>query len=193
MHFDPQYETLYLFLLGCTFNDGNKKQKILQQIKQEDTFKKRLEKTQTKSAYEVALSLIDNNIEVINKKKTSLNINKNFEKDLEELNRLKYNINLLSSGISKLSMRKDLIEETQQDLLSSKSTIDLKQLEMIYKQAKRNIPSLQKSFEDMVNFHNQMIKEKANYITKELPSLNKTLEEQNSRLKSFFKKRVNYH
>ena len=185
---DAEYETLYLFLLGCTFNDGNKKQKILQQIKQEDTFKKRLEKTQTKSAYEVALSLIDNNIEVINKKKTSLNINKNFEKDLEELNRLKYSINLLSSDISKLSMRKDLIEETKQDLLSSKSTIDLKQLEMIYKQAKRNIPSLQKSFEDMVNFHNQMIKEKANYITKELPSLNKTLEEQNSRLKKLLQK-----
>ncbi len=35
----------------------------VQKIKQEDTFKKRLEKHQTKSAYEVALSLINNQIE----------------------------------------------------------------------------------------------------------------------------------
>jgi len=168
---DAEYETLYLFLFGCSFDDGNQKQEILQQIKQEDTFKKRLEKTQTKSAYEVALSLIENKIEMLDKKKNNLNINENFEKDLEELNQLKYSINLLSSDISKLSMRRDLIEETQEDLLSSKSSIDFKQLEMIYKQAKRNIPTLQKSFEDMVNFHNQMIKEKASYISKELPSL----------------------
>ena len=182
---DAEYETLYLFLLGCDFSKGNQKQEILQKIKQEDTFRNRLEKVQTKSAYEVALSLIDNKIELLNKKKNSFNINEDFERDLEELNRLKYDINLLSSNISKLSMRKDLIEETQQDLLSSESTIDLKQLELIYKQAKRNIPSLQKSFEDMVDYHNQMIKEKADYITKELPSLVLKLENKNSELKKF--------
>jgi len=180
---DVEYETLYLFLLGCNFNRGNQKQEILQKIKQEDTFRSRLEKNQTKSAYEVALSLVDNRIELLNKKKNNLNINENFAQDLEELNRLKYNINLLSSDISRLNLRKDLIEETKQDLLSSESTIDLRQLEMIYKQAKRNIPSLQKSFENMVNFHNQMIKEKANYITKELPSLLVKLENKNIELK----------
>ena len=51
---DAEYETLYLFLLGCDFTQGNQKQVVLQKIKQEDTFKKRLEKHQTKSAYEVA-------------------------------------------------------------------------------------------------------------------------------------------
>lgn len=185
-----EYETLYLFLLGCDFNKGNQKQEILQKIKQEDTFKSRLEKIQTKSAYEVALSLIDNKIELLNKKKNDLNINENFEKDLEELNKLKYNINLLSSDISKLSMRKDLIKETQQDLLSSKSSIDLKQLEMIYQQAKRNIPSLQKSFEDMVGYHNQMIKEKANYFTKELPSLLTKLKIKNRELKKLLEEEL---
>lgn len=180
---DAEYETLYLFLFGCNFTDGNQKQEILVKIKQEEIFQKRLEKEQTKSAYEVALSLIDNKIELLNKRKNSFNINENFEKDLEKLNRLKYNINLLSSDISQLTIRKDLIEETKQDLLSSKSTIDLKQLELIYKQAKRNIPSLQKTFEEMVNYHNKMIKEKADYITKELPTLTNLLKNKNNELK----------
>lgn len=180
---DAEYETLHLFLLGCDFTQGNQKQVVLQKIKQEDTFKKRLEKHQTKSAYEVALSLINNQIEKLDKKKSNLNINEHFEKDLEKLNKLKYNINFLSSEISKLSIRKDLIEETENDLLTSKCTINLQQLEMIYQQAKQNIPSLQKSFEDMVNYHNKMVKEKSEYITKELPYLIEKIKDKNIELK----------
>ncbi len=49
---DAEYETLYLFLFGCEFTKGNSKQEILTKIKQEDTYKNRLEKNQTKTAYE---------------------------------------------------------------------------------------------------------------------------------------------
>ncbi len=187
---DAEYETLHLFLLGCEFTNGNQKQVILQKIKQEDTFKGRLEKNQTKSAYEVALSLIENEITILDNKKSSLNINDNFAKDLENLNKLKYNINLLSSTISQLEIRKNLIYETQNDLSSSVSTIDLQQLEMIYSQAKRNIPTLQKSFEDMVHYHNQMIEEKAKYITKELPTLLKSIDENNKKLNELLKEEI---
>jgi len=94
---------------SCEFTKGNDKQEILQKIKQEGTFKKRLEKNQTKSAYEVALSLIENEIDALDKKKSSLNINEDFKNDLENLNHLKYEINLTSSELGKLSLRKDLI------------------------------------------------------------------------------------
>ena len=189
---DAEYETLHLFLLGCEFTNGNQKQVILQKIKQENTFKGRLEKNQTKSAYEVALSLIENEITILDSKKNSLNINDNFARDLENLNKIKYNINLLSSTISKLEIRKNLIAETKNDLSSSISTIDLQQLEMIYSQAKRNIPALQKSFEDMVHYHNQMIEEKAKYITKELPTLLKYIDENNKKLNKLLEEEIKF-
>ena len=185
---DAEYETLHLFLFGCEFTKGNNKQEILQKIKQEDIFKKRLEKIQTKSAYEAALSLIENEIEKLNKKKANLNINEHFEADLEKLNYLKYQINLQSSEISKLDIRKKLIYETEKELSSSASNIDLQQLQMIYNQAKSNIVSIQKSFEEMVQYHNQMIKEKANYITKELPALLKKIDEKDKALSELLKK-----
>ena len=185
---DAEYETLYLFLLGCEFTKGNSKQEILLKIKQEDTFKNRLEKIQTKSAYEVALSLIENEIKTLNKKKANLNINEHFEADLEKLNQLKYQINLLSSEISKLNIRKDLIYETEKDLLSSAFKIDLKQLQLIYEQAARYIDSMHKSFENLVQYHNQMVKEKVNYITKELPSLLKKIGAKNKTLNELLKK-----
>lgn len=185
---DAEYETLYLFLLGCDFTKGNQKQEILLKIKQEDTFKNRLEKIQTKSAYEAALSLIEIDIEILNKKKSNLNINEHFEEDLKKLNQLKYEINILSSEISKLNIRKDLINETKKELSSSSSNIDLNPLEIIYNQAKSNIKTLQKSFEDMVKYHNQMIREKITYITKELPSLIKTIHEKEEKLRELLNK-----
>ncbi len=180
---DAEYETLYLFLFGCEFTKGNSKQEILTKIRQEDTYKTRLEKNQTKTAYETALSLINNDIEVLNKKKSSFNLNENFEKDLDRLNRVKYEINKISSVIGKLNIRKELIQEAEAELKSSKSEIDLRQLEIIYEQATSKITSIQKSFSDLVSFHNTMIGEKVKFITKELPSIEKAILENNNGLK----------
>jgi len=180
---DAEYESLYLFLFGCEFTKGNNKQEILTKIKQEDTYKNRLEKNQTKTAYETALSLINNDIEDLNKQKNSFNINENFEKDLDKLNQIKYEVNKISSTIGKLNIRKDLIRETEEELKSSKSDIDLHQLEIIYEQATSKVTSIQKSFSDLVSFHNKMIEEKVKFITKELPTLEKSISENNNILK----------
>ena len=180
---DAEYETLYLFLFGCEFTKGNSKHEILIKIKQEDTYKNRLEKNQTKTAYEATLALINNDIEELNKRKSSFNLNENFEKELDSLNEIRYNINKLSSGIGKLNIRKNLIKETEEELKSSKSDIDLRQLEIIYEQATNKVATIQKSFSDLVAFHNTMIEEKAKFITKELPALEKSITESNKTLK----------
>ncbi len=180
---DAEYETLYLFLFGCEFTRGNSKQEILIKIRQEDTYKSRLEKNQTKTAYETALSLINNDIDVLNMRKSSFNLNENLESDLDKLNKVKYDINKLSSTISKLNIRKDLIKEAEAELHSSKSNIDLRQLEVIYEQATSKITSIQKSFADLVAFHNTMIGEKVKFITKELPAIDKAIQENSNSLK----------
>lgn len=184
---DSEYETLHLYLLGCDVEQGQNKQEILQKIKQEETFQKRLEKHQTKSAYEAALSLVESGIEDLNVRKSNFNINENFEIDLNELNKLKYNINLLSSTNSNLNIRKDLILEAEKELSSSKSDIDLSQLKAIYDQANSNMGSIQKSFEDMLNYHNKMIEEKVSYISKELPTLTGEINENSRSLKLLLK------
>jgi len=178
-----QYESLYLFLFGCDFIKGNSKQEVITKLKQEDTFKNRLEKNQTKTAYETALALINSDIEELNKKKSSFNLNENFEKDLDRLNEIRYSINKLSSSVGKLNIRKDLIKEAEEELKSSKSNIDLRQLEIIYQQATSKISSIQKSFSDLVAFHNTMVDEKVKFITKELPVLEKLILESNDSLK----------
>lgn len=179
---DSEYETLYLFLLGCNFNNGAKRQAILTKLKQEENYKNRLEKNQSKESYEIALTMLDNEILELNKKKKSFNINENFEKDLDKLNKIKYRINKISSEVVKLGIRKDLIEEAKENIENSTTNIDLKQLKELYDEAKLNVSGIQKTFEDLVSYHNTMIVEKLKFITEDLPSLNEKIKLENIEL-----------
>lgn len=182
---DAEYETLYLFLFGCEFTKGNSKQEILTKIKQEDAYKSRLEKYQTKTAYETALSLINNDIERLNKQKSTFNLNEDLESDLDKLNKVKYDIIKTSSTISRLTIRRNLIAEAEAEILSSKADIDLRQLEIIYEQATSKITSIQKSFADLVSFHNLMVGEKVKFITKELPFIENAIQQNNNLLNNY--------
>lgn len=168
---DVEYETLYLYLLGCTFNEGAKKQALITKINQEKIFRERLEQKQTKTTYEIALALVDDEIASLNEKKSSFNLNETLEQDLEQLNIVKYNINKTSALISKLDIRKNLIEESKRELEQSVSHIDLQQLRVLYDEVKANISGIQKTFEDLVSYHNNMVIEKIKFISQDLPEL----------------------
>jgi hypothetical protein len=71
---------------------------------------------------------------------------------------------MISTEIGRLNIRRDLITEAKQDLENSVSRIDLRQLESIYRQATDRVTGIQKTFEELCNFHNQMIAEKVSYI-----------------------------
>ena len=182
---DAEYETLYLFLLGCDFEHGDRKQELLSDIRTEQSFKSRLEEGQTKSAYESALSILENDIIALDTKKFSFDLNNNFEEDLVNLNNIKYKINFLSSEIGKLNIRKNLIINAKNDLSENQSRIDLNLLKQIYNQASSQINQIQKSFEDLCNFHNRMIAEKIRYIAKDLPEIEKQLISKSEQMSRF--------
>lgn len=185
---DAEYESLYLFLLGCTFNEGAKKQELLTKLKQEETYKDRLEKKQTKTAYEIALAMIEDEIKGLDEKKAGFNLDEDFEKDLDMLNAVKYQINKLSSSISKMMIRKELIEDAKKELEESVSVIDMNQLKILYSEAKVNVSGIQKTFSDLVTYHNTMLVEKAKFITEDLPKLEAGLREENKMMSELLRK-----
>lgn len=73
---DDEYETLHLFLLGCNFALGNTKQDLLSQLRAEKSFKARLELQQTRSGYEAALALLMTEINELDARRATLNVNK---------------------------------------------------------------------------------------------------------------------
>lgn len=180
---DDEYETLYLFLLGCDVDHGDRKQELLTKIRLEQSFKDRLEKEETRSAYETALALLDGEIERLSKKKSRFNLNERLEADLSAFNDLKYEISVVSSAITKLEMRRKLIDEASDDLNARVAKVDHGQLRLIYQQARQGMEGIQKTFEELCDFHDRMLREKVAYVTKELPKLEQTILERSESLK----------
>ena len=132
--------------------------------------------------------MVDDEIDALNEKKASFNLNETLEEDLEQLNIVKYNINRTSALISKLEIRKNLIEESQRDLEQSISHIDLRQLRLLYEEVTENISGVQKTFEDLVAFHNNMVIEKVKYISQDLPELIQKLKDSQEELSLLLRK-----
>ena len=179
---DVEYETLYLYLFGCKFEGGQKKQELLTKIGQEISFKERLEKKQTKNAYEAALALVEREIQNLNEKKANLNINETYEEDLAHYTQIKYEKNKTAELISNLEIRMNIIVETQRDMEQEMSDIDLQQLRQIYFQAGTQFEKIQHTFEELVTYHNKMVAEKIHFISKELPELNSKITDERKRL-----------
>ncbi|MEB4859755.1 DUF2326 domain-containing protein [Priestia megaterium] len=180
-----EYETLYLFLFGITTTDRSK---IFKKISTEKEFKRRIEKKQNKNELELSLAMIDDTISNLEMKKRTLNINYNYDTDLNNLNETKYQISNISSKISELSLRKKIIKEAEAELIANKSDIDLKQLKMIYNQASKNMENIQKSFEDLVKYHNNMIIEKIRFITQDVPEIESEIAKLQNYLKELLSK-----
>lgn len=166
-----EYESLYLYMFGCKDEFATRKQELNALIKQERKFISRLEANQVKSAYITSLAFIESEISRLIQKKDTLNINENFEHDLNELNNVKYRISKISASLTNTKIKKSLIEESLYTLNLQTSDINLNELRNLYAEVKNLDIEIQKSFEDLVIFHNTMVQNKAKYITKELPSL----------------------
>lgn len=166
-----EYETLHLYLFGCNFDDGDRRQELDKKIKTDRAYKRRLEKQASKSALRSTLSILEHDIEELNTQKETLHLNPDFEKDLDELNTVKMELNALASKQSSLQLRYSLIEEALSDLKSQNADVDMRQLSQIYQQAGAALENLQHTFEELVAYHNEMLKRKAAFISAELPSL----------------------
>jgi uncharacterized protein YydD (DUF2326 family) len=170
-----EYEALYLFWLGIDSDSSERKQKLMSQRRAEETLQRRLKQDSNLSQATQALLVVDRKINELEKKKTQFNLNENYNEDLSLLNQTKASINIFSNEISRLEMRRELILESKADLEKDFAEIDVRNIEKLYKEASLLIPNLQKSFEETLNFHNQMIEEKVNYIIQELPTLEEDL------------------
>ncbi len=166
-----EYEALYYFWLGVVLKSADRKQALYADLTIEEKLQSKLKKEPALQEIKYSLIVIDRAIEVLEIQKNNLNVNKNFQKDIDVLNGIKSKISSVSTSLSRLEFRKALIEETQADLRKQSSIIDTESVKRIYEEAKAFMPDIQKSFEDTLKFHNEMIESRITYIKKDLPEL----------------------
>lgn len=181
---EEEYEALFLFWLGIDTNTHNRKERLSKDKTKEENYQQRLKKEGELSLAIQQLNLIEQQIEELEEQKSLFNINGYFESQINELNKIKTDLSQYSSKLSQLHMRRELILESKAELESEKTNINTSEIELLYKRASKLIPDLQISFQETVNFHNTLINEKVEYITKELPILTNELQILNEKIKS---------
>ncbi len=179
---DVVYEALHLFWFGIDVDLS--KDKLVRDKNLEEKLQARLRKESNLSQINQSLILINKELEKLEIKKNNFNLNEKYEDDLERLNRVKSQINTLAVEISRLQLRKELINESKLDLEKNIADIDTKQIERLYKKAKSFNPNIQKTFEETLAFHNDIIQKKTHFIIEELPSLEQHISRKNHRLDS---------
>ncbi|WP_434335671.1 hypothetical protein V2P56_02855 [Mycoplasma capricolum subsp. capricolum] len=185
---NSEYEILHLFLLGFSFSNSKELLDFQNQLKfEQDHLKKLLSSNSDKQIYVDTLKFIDNEINELNKKKETLNIDEDFQINLDAFNEIKHNISMLSNKIGLLEIRKNSINDFINRMNSNRSSVDTKQLELIYNQTNLFIPKLHKTFDQLVNFHNKMLDEKIAFASKELPEIFKQMSSLQNQLNELLK------
>ena len=186
-----EYEALYLFWLGIDLDTNERKQKLLSLKKIEENLQKKLKKENNLPQIKQSLIVIDNAIKDLELKKDTFSVNPNYKNEIEKLNQIKMNLNMLSTNLSRLELRKNLILESQNEVEKNSININTKKVKELYQSVKKLIPDLQQSFEDTLAFHNSMIKEKIRYITSELPEIEQQIKQLKSKIDENIQKEKN--
>ena len=173
---NEEYEALYLFMFGCPNDSAARKTQLSQELDTEKKYKRRMERNRSKNEYKAALSVIESDIEKLVERKDNLNINENLQLDIDSLNALRSQMNKVTSRTSLLSLRRELINETLESFDKQNFGEDVFQLEMIYKQASAYVPKMQRTFKELVDFHNTMLENKKAFVAQELPSIQEEIE-----------------
>ena len=169
------YEALFLFWLGIGTDELAEKQRLSDEKKREEQFQRRLKKEGELSLILQQLSFLNDKIEELEKQKRTFSINENYSSDVDDLNNVRLSLNKASSELSRLEMRKSLINESKEELEKEVTKLDVSHIASLYNKAKSLIPEIQTSFEETVRFHNELIAEKLEYITKEVPELEQSI------------------
>jgi len=168
---DTVYEALFLYMLGCTYQGADIREKTLDQLNTERRFKTRLESSKSKNIIASEVGILKSEIDELERQKKQLHLNPDFEDEMQALTDLKFEITTLSSQLGSLQLRRSILEEAREELLSQRSELDTESLRQIYQQAGRFVPSLHRSFEELLAYHNSMLSQKAEFVASELPSL----------------------
>lgn len=110
---------------------------------------------------------------------------------MRELNAIKLEVSGLSLDLASLNMKRSLNLKAIDELLQQKDNSDPNDLKALYLEATNRVEKLSKTFEDALNFHNQMIYKKVEFIESQMEGLNDKINSKGALLASWLTKESN--
>ncbi|OQX79070.1 MAG: hypothetical protein B6D64_05440 [Bacteroidetes bacterium 4484_276] len=182
---DTVYETIFLYMFGVKGKNEllAEKQIVDEQLKSEKNYLTKISGKQPSTTIEQVLKTLHYDIVELNDKKKKFNVSPKYQEEFEKLKLIKEKINSISLNLAERQMHLDLLQENINDLKENISTVDNDALKIMYFETKSFIPELQKKFEDAVKFHNSLIRNKLEFISKDIPAIETEIKELKESLK----------
>lgn len=126
--------------------------------------------------------LIDADLEELNKKRRELSYMETYKDEINNKRKINSQISKLQEKSQLLDFEIKTIEDSLNKLENDKANIDISMLKNIYNEANRYMPKLQKTFEEVVQFHNIMIQNRIDFINQQAVAKRAQLEEYSSKI-----------
>lgn len=166
------YDAVYSYLFQILGNElVSKKNDLCAQLADCQKTITMLEKNENIGSISVLrqkIEIIDKDLQDYSYKRSQLAYMETYKEELEKKRKLTSKINELEEKIQLLDFEINTINDSLQKLSREKININISLLAEIYKEANSYIPKLQKKFEDVVIFHNEMIQNRIDFIDQRL-------------------------
>ncbi len=179
------YEAVYLYLFGFQDQDLLTQKSVLTRDRKRLSIQKLALKDFSHEALKQMLAVIDTNITEQERKKEKFELTDSITNEIKALESLRKHISELSIAISKLRIKYNLNLQTIEQLSKSRGNINPETIKSLYEEAKSSIPKLQKSFEEVLKFHESMISNKISFIQKSISSTESEIQQRDKQLNKY--------
>lgn len=166
------YDLIYCFLFQI-YDESllNKRSEINDKISECQKTIQILEKSKSivsLSVLKQSLEMVNTDLDVLSEKRQKLSYMDTYREELDNKRKLTVKINEIQKNMQFLEFEIENIESSIRELSQEKKNVNFATLRAIYEEAKSYVPNLQKSYENLVNFHNTMIQNRIDFIREQL-------------------------
>ena len=122
-------------------------------------------------------SIIEKELDELTKQRIEIDYVDIYKEEINKKSKILEDIELLNSDIELLKFKQKMINKSITELESEKFNIDVSKINEIYRQAKIYNSNLEKTFDDVVKFHNSMIENRLKFIKVKLDSIENKISE----------------
>ncbi|MBY0118355.1 DUF2326 domain-containing protein [Paenibacillus xylanexedens] len=190
------YDTIYLFLFRIISNDLLSEKNSLASNLKECENKIRLyeldENISSLDILEQRKQLVDSELVDLNQKRKNLDYLELYIDELDNKRELINEINHIENKLQLVEFEIKQIRENSKKLENEKSNIKSDQIEYIYKEAKAYLENMNKTFDELLHFHNKMIQNRIDFIKSQLVLKVERFSELEARRNELLEQRKNF-
>lgn len=171
------YEAIYLFLLSIEEKSLLSKKNILEEeLRMHKTkldYYRKDNNIPSIDHLEQSLKLVNKDLEAWTKKRKELDYLDTYKTELNKRYEISQQLDEINQEIEFVMFDKSLIEKSIKKIMSEKNDIDISRIKTLYSEAQKYNDKLDKTFQDVLRFHNSMIENRIKFIK---PQLNLKIE-----------------